>query len=558
MALIFEIYFVAMNKFYSVIFLVLIFPALLLGQEGFDLQTQKQLDETIRNSSLYIKEKEDKLHALKAKETKKMTNDSRYLLYKDLASEYRPFKSDSALFYAKQALNIANGLNDSFLIAESQLTLASIYNTNGMYKESNEILETLHSNQLPESLRVFYYGVSAELYRYMDAFASDKELRNYYNKQRILYQDSLLQISDPADLNTKLVKADRMVDQGRIDEAILLLTNIQQKMTPSDRSYALTSNALSKAYKEQGNLSKEKEALALSAISDIKNAVKENTSLGTLALQLYKEGQLDEAYNYIRFALDDALVSDSKLRSIEILRILPEIDKAYKEQSEADKRKLLIFFIIVSVLSVFLLASFFYILLQKKKLVSANEKIFDFNEELKKLNADLIIKNREVSEVNTKLSQLNHIQGGYIAKYLKLCSVYIGKMDDFRRSLLKKATSENTKELITVLKSKEWLDDELKSFYNDFDKAFLDLYPNFVESFNNLLMDDEQIELKHGELLNTEIRIFALIRLGITESSQIADFLRYSVTTIYNYRTKMRNRSKGPREEFEKEVMMLQ
>lgn len=546
-----------MNKFYSIIIFVSVFLPL-AAQQGFDQQTQKQLDEAIRNSNLYIKEKEDKLRTLKLKENNKLNPENKYLLFKDLASEYRPFKSDSALFYAKQALNTANALKNSFLIAESQLTLASIYNTNGMYKESYEILSSLHSKDLPESLKVFYYGVSAELYRYMDAFASDKDLRSYYNKQRMVYQDSLLSISDPADLNTKLVKADRMVDQGQINEAIVLLTDIQKGMTPADRNYALTSNALSKAYKLQGNIPMEKEALALSAISDIRNAVKENTSLGTLALQLYKEGDLVEAYNYIRFALDDALVSDSKLRSIEILRILPEIDKAYKEQSEADKRKLMMFFIIVSVLSIFLLASFFYILLQKKKLVIANERIFDFNEELKKLNTDLLLKNSEVSEVNTKLSQLNHIQGGYIAKYLKLCSVYIGKMDDFRRSLLKKASAENTKELIQILKSKEWLDDELKAFYNDFDRAFLDLYPNFVESFNNLLADDEKIEIKQGELLNTELRIFALIRLGITESSQIADFLRYSVTTIYNYRTKMRNRSKGPREEFEKEVMLLQ
>lgn len=546
-----------MNKFYSIIIFVSVFLPL-AAQQGFDQQTQKLLDEAIRNSNLYIKEKEDKLRTLKLKENNKLNPENKYLLFKDLASEYRPFKSDSALFYAKQALNTANALKNSFLIAESQLTLASIYNTNGMYKESYEILSSLHSKDLPEPLKVFYYGVSAELYRYMDAFASDKDLRSYYNKQRMVYQDSLLSISDPADLNTKLVKADRMVDKGQINEAIVLLTDIQKGMTPADRNYALTSNALSKAYKLQGNIPMEKEALALSAISDIRNAVKENTSLGTLALQLYKEGDLVEAYNYIRFALDDALVSDSKLRSIEILRILPEIDKAYKEQSEADKRKLMMFFIIVSVLSIFLLASFFYILLQKKKLVIANERIFDFNEELKKLNADLLLKNSEVSEVNTKLSQLNHIQGGYIAKYLKLCSVYIGKMDDFRRSLLKKASAENTKELIQILKSKEWLDDELKAFYNDFDRAFLDLYPNFVESFNNLLADDEKIEIKQGELLNTELRIFALIRLGITESSQIADFLRYSVTTIYNYRTKMRNRSKGPREEFEKEVMLLQ
>ena len=87
-----------------------------------------------------------------------------------------------------------------------------------------------------------------------------------------------------------------------------------------------------------------------------------------------------------------------------------------------------------------------------------------------------------------------------------------------------------------------------------FDKAFLKLYPKFVEQFNGLLREDARIELKKGKLLNTELRIFALIRLGITQSSDIASMLRYSVNTIYNYRAQIKNSALGDRDNFEERI----
>lgn len=530
----------------------------LFAKNGLPDHLNTGLNNAIASNNKYVQKREQRITLLKELAGRSVTDSEHYRLNKELTNEYRAFKSDSALTYALQASDIAKRIGNTDLEAEATLTLASIYNVSGMYKESSDLLKRIDPDQLPLFLKQAYFGVCAELYRYMSSFAKDNRLRSLYNERRMLYQDSLIAISNPEELNTVLVKADRLVDENKIDDAIQLVMAAQTKLSPDDRNFALTSYSLANAYGKLGDKDKQKEYLALSALSDIKNAVKENTSLSTLALQLYEEGDLTEAYNYIRFALDDALISDAKLRSIEILRILPEIDKAYKENAERQARLQKIFFIIVSVLALILVFSFGYIWLQKRKLQKANSQINDINDQLNRLNADLINTNQKVSDVNQKLAVSNQVQGEYIAKYLKLCSGYIGKIDDYRRMLLKKTTgTEVPRELLNILKSKEIVDEELKSFYVDFDKAFLDLYPDFVAQFNNLLEDDERIELKPGELLNTEIRIFALIRLGITESSQIAEFLRYSVTTIYNYRTKMRNKAKGVRDEFEKEVMQI-
>ncbi|MGL4331248.1 MAG: DUF6377 domain-containing protein [Bacteroidales bacterium] len=542
-----------------ILFSLYILSSPLIAQGGLPEHLRNDLEKTISNNQEYVHKREHRITVLKDLSDKSVTDSEHYRINKELTNEYRAYKSDSALTYALQALALAKRIGNYDLEVEATLTLASIYNVSGMYKESSDLLKQIHPDTLPLSLKQAYLGVYAELYRYMASFAKDGKMKLLYDNKRMAYQDSLIAVSDPTDLNTVLVKADRLVDENKINDAIQLVLQSQSKLSPDDRSFALTSYSLANAYGKLGNKEKQKEYLALSALSDIKNAVKENMSLSTLALQLYEEGHLNEAYNYIRFALDDALISDAKLRSIEILRILPMIDNAYKQNAERQAKIQRIFFIIVSVLALVLVFLFLFILRQKRKLQYANNRIHEINDQLNNLNNDLKETNSKVSDANLKLAQANQIQGEYIAKYLKLCSQYIGKIDDYRRMLLKKATgtTDTPKEILQLLKSKDIVDEELKSFYVDFDKAFLDLYPDFVEQFNNLLQDDEQIELKPGELLNTEIRIFALIRLGINESSQIAEFLRYSVTTIYNYRTKMRNKARGVRDDFEKEVLLI-
>ena len=193
----------------------------------------------------------------------------------------------------------------------------------------------------------------------------------------------------------------------------------------------------------------------------------------------------------------------------------------------------------------------------RKELYHTNLRLNELNEDLQRTVDQLNDTNKKMSDINDELSESNEIKETYIGHFLDLCSTYIDKLEKYRSTLNKKAVERKLEELFRMLKSHEMIDQELKELYSLFDNIFLHLYPNFVEEFNSLLVEEERFNLKPDELLNTELRIFALIRLGITDSSRIANFLRYSANTIYNYRTRVRNKAAVPRDKFESFVMKI-
>ena len=211
----------------------------------------------------------------------------------------------------------------------------------------------------------------------------------------------------------------------------------------------------------------------------------------------------------------------------------------------------------ISMLSFFLLLAIFYVYKQMKRLAVARKEVIDTNKRLKELNEELHLSMHKLKEANHSIAENSYLKEEYIGRYMDQCSVYLEKMDNYRRSLGKIAATGNVEELYKNIKSSKFIEGELKEFYANFDNTFLQMFPTFVEDFNALLTNDEQISLKAGERMNTELRIFALIRLGITDSVKIAQFLRYSVTTIYNYRTKVRNKAAGDRDLLEQEVMTI-
>ena len=192
-----------------------------------------------------------------------------------------------------------------------------------------------------------------------------------------------------------------------------------------------------------------------------------------------------------------------------------------------------------------------------KRLARIRKELYKTNTKLNELNTNLQSSNSLLLTVNTELSDANRIKETYIGHFLDLCSTYISKLEKYQNTLNKKAVEKKLDELYKMLKSSEMIDNELKELYENFDNIFLHLYPNFFEELNSLLVEEERFELKQNELLNTELRILALIRLGITDSSKIASFLHYSANTIYNYRTRVRNKAAVPREEFESLVIKI-
>jgi hypothetical protein len=237
--------------------------------------------------------------------------------------------------------------------------------------------------------------------------------------------------------------------------------------------------------------------------------------------------------------------------------MLPIINEAYEHKNETNRTQLVVFLISVSILSLFLIGVLILLFKQMKKLANAQKTISLANSKLSVLNKELKEINQRLNQTNATLAEASLLKEIYIGRYMDQCSDYIAKLEEYSRKLSVMATAGKMNELVKAVKSNTYIEKELKAFYTNFDQTFLELFPTFIEEFSSLLTDKEAVHLKQGELLNTELRIFALIRLGIKDSTKIAEFLRYSVSTIYNYRSQLKNKSLGPREEFESKVMLI-
>ena len=542
-------------KIAIVISICALFPVLLFGNNDMD-SLLKVLDKTVDNFQVYSNQKEEKLNQLKDLLRYTSTDLQKFAICGQLYDEYRSYKSDSALTYARKKLKIAENLNNKQNLTNARLNLAAIMGINGLYKEAMDILSLINISEAPE-LKAYYFHIYRTVYGYMADYAVSSQEKSRYDYLTAAYRDSLLVVNPPNSATHLMVKSDQLIVKKQFDEALKLLLNYYPSIKGDIHTRAILAYSISAAYRGKNERKNEKHWLAISAIYDIQSATKEYISLRRLAFILYEDGDVDRAYKYIRRSLEDALFCNARLRTYEISQMLPIIDKAYQMQTEARQKQLVISLISISILSIFLLIAIFFVYRQMRKLSSARKDLSNANEQLNILNHELSATNIQLKSANDTLVEANLIKEEYIGRYMDQCSVYIDKLDGYRRLLNKTAAAGKIQDLLTAIKSKQFIEDELKSFYTNFDSTFLQLFPTFVEEFNNMLVDNDETQLKHGELLNTELRIFALIRLGINDSVKISHFLRYSLSTIYNYRTKLRNKAVGPRNEFEDRVMQI-
>lgn len=531
--------------------LLLFFPFLLFAGDNTD-RLLNELDAVIKNRHEYGEKKEAHIAELKKLLASTTSDEQRYGFCGRLFDEYRAYNMDSSHVYAKRKLELARRLGKQDYLDDAAMNMAEFMGTTGMYKEALEILGKIDRTILADYLVTYYYHLYRTIYGLMgDYSVTDKEKTEYYRKTD-LYRDSLLLINTNDSLNYTLIKADQLIVHARYDEAITLLSAYYHKPSSGEHARALLAYTLSEGYRLKGDKAAEKKYLTISALADLKSAVKEYVSLRKLAQLIYEEGDVDRAYNYLKCSLEDATLCNARLRTLEISQVFPIIDKAYRLKTEKQQREMKISLISISLLSVFLLVAIFFVYRQMKKVAIARREVVAANARLQELNEELHQSNEQLKEMNHMLSETSYIKEEYIGRYMDQCSAYLEKMDLYRRSLNKIAASGKVDELYKEIKSSQFIENELKEFYSNFDNTFLQLFPHFVEDFNALLT--EPLQPKPGELLNTELRIFALIRLGITDSTKIAQFLRYSVTTIYNYRTRIRNKALGERDNFENKV----
>lgn len=516
-----------------------------------------KLDQAIKERPIYMEQKELKLVELKRLLHRQIPDEERFAILGTLLDEYRSFNTDSALHMAEEREQIAIRLGNREYIDNARMNKADVLGMTGMYKEVMDLMRNIHIDRLPVDIHPYYYHIYRTVYGLMADYAVTAYEKKLYTELTDKYRDSLLLVNKDNLLIHTLIQSDQYNVRNEYDKAIRLLTDYLALQKDYEYDVAICAYTLSESYRLKGDKEKEKEYLIVSAMADMKTAVREYISLRKLAVLLYQEGDIERAYSYVKICMEDAAACNARLRKLEILEIFPIINDAYQQKTEKQQEQMKWALVSISLLSLFLLLAIFYVYKQMKKVAAARREVIDANKRLKELNDELHLSNAQLKEANHSIAENSYLKEEYIGRYMDQCSVYLEKMDNYRRSLGKIAATGNVEELYKNIKSSKFIEGELKEFYTNFDNTFLQLFPTFVEDFNALLADDEQISLKAGERMNTELRIFALIRLGITDSVKIAQFLRYSVTTIYNYRTKVRNKAAGDRDLLEQEVMTI-
>ncbi len=516
-----------------------------------------KLDQAIKERPIYMEQKELKLAELKRQLHRQIPDEERFAILGTLLDEYRSFNTDSALHMAEEREQIAIRLGNREYIDNARMNKADVLGMTGMYKEVMDLMRNIHIDRLSVDIHPYYYHIYRTVYGLMADYAVTAYEKKLYTELTDKYRDSLLLVNKDNLLIHTLIQSDQYNVRNEYDKAIRLLTDYLALQKDYEHDVAICAYTLSESYRLKGDKEEEKEYLIVSAMADMKTAVREYISLRKLAVLLYQEGDIERAYSYVKICMEDAAACNARLRKLEILEIFPIINDAYQQKTEKQQEQMKWALVSISLLSLFLLLAIFYVYKQMKKVAAARREVIDANKRLKELNDELHLSNAQLKEANHSIAENSYLKEEYIGRYMDQCSVYLEKMDNYRRSLGKIAATGNVEELYKNIKSSKFIEGELKEFYTNFDNTFLQLFPTFVEDFNALLADDEQISLKAGERMNTELRIFALIRLGITDSVKIAQFLRYSVTTIYNYRTKVRNKAAGDRDLLEQEVMTI-
>lgn len=513
----------------------------------------KELNEAIKNKQHYVKIKEERIGNFKKIKSDNLTKEQEYNYNKTLYFEYQKLNSDSAIQYVKKNLKLAEELQDKELFNLAQLQLVTLYSSSGKYRESEAILKSINKKQLATSLIPNYYISYREFFEHYAANSYSVE----YRKQIGKYRDSLLGVLNPNTLDYQINRIQQDIFNKKFDGPKKQLFALLDKTKEESPQYAMITYLLGKIGEATHDLEARKRYYALSATSDIKNANKDNASLQELALVFYEIGDVDMAYKLTQSAIEDALYCNVQFRTLLMSEVYSIINTVYLEREAQRKSELQIYLLCISLLSLFLIVAVIYVYIQMKKVSRIRSELYETSQKLAELNKDITETNSQLQESNLQLSESNLVKEEYIAHFFSLCSTYINKLENYRIILNKKATAKQFDEIYKILKSTTLVDNELEELYKNFDIIFLNLYPTFVKDFNALLIPEEQIVLKQNELLNTELRIFALIRLGITDSVKIAAFLRYSLSTIYNYRTRARNKAAVSRNDFEEKVMKI-
>ena len=529
------------------------------------------LDIAIAETPKYIESKESRIAELKGRLHKSSDKKESYELSYSLYQEYMPYINDSAIVYLQTCISLSKQLGERSRAAGCRALLALQCSNTGMFDEAQAILQEVNITNIDSMALGRYYEACRHVFGELAYYSRVPGQRELYTDKANEYKQLMYATLPPDDNSVLCMHEQDEQNAGNLEKSMSINDHWLNKVEYGSHPFALTALYRYLEYKAKGDSIEMMRWVIESALADIRNCVMNQGSMWEICNQLMVHGDIDRASRYINFASDCAGRFGSRVRNWQIQPLLLSIDRAYRDENERAKNQLRFFVGAISILALSLIASLFYVNRQRKRLGAARDELHDKNDQLSEsnnqlsglnsqlstLNTQLTAKNLQLSQLNQRIAEAGRIKEEYVGRFMRLCSLYIDKMDQFRKRVNKMVKNHEYQDLYNMTRSQEFKDKELEELYDSFDAAFLHLFPDFVEKFNALLIPEERITLQKGERMNTSLRIFALIRLGIEDSSKIAEFLHYSVNTIYNYRARIKNGAISERERFEENVKKI-
>ena len=522
-------------------------------------QLRQKLDNLLEQRNALIDNKNKDINRLKKNLTTSENMLKRLQTYEQLYEEYYVFQFDSAMTYLNKGIKLAKETQNTYYYNSNTISKAELLSIGGLYNEAIHEIEQVDTTVLDKAQHFEYYFSLFRIHTYWADFCNDK---TYTPTHRLKAQEYLKKAMPFCD------ETDKTYEYYLGEYAVFVLNNPQaarahyikaiKQLPQNSRFYAMSCFALSGSYGNEGNTEKQEEFLLLSSIADIENCTMENFALQNLAMYIFEHNkdELDLAQQYIQTALEDAHFYNNRLRIIEISSKLPVIVSSYQQTLNQRNKVQMTAIIAISLLLLFLLSAVFYIVKQTKRLSLQQQELQKNNNQLSELNRQQKELNMQLHGLNALLVDTNSKRERLAKLYIDLCAKYIARLKKQQTLVKRKIKANQTTELLSQLSSERLSEEDAATFLSRFDKAFLDLYPDFTEELNSLLLPEGQIQNKSTDELTTEQRIMALIRLGVKESAEIADLLFYSPQTIYNYRSVLKGKAIN-KETFEEEVMKL-
>lgn len=521
--------------------------------KGDNNQLYKQLDAALAQRAHYVELKEKSLNEIKQGAKYVTSNEDKLKLYEQLANEYKAYEYDSAMTYVNKGLILAQKSNNIFFNKRFQLSQTRLLITRGFYAEAKEILQKIEPKEEPRDYQFLYYYTMYGLYNNWSTYCENNEFSKNYDLKKVEYLKKAIELSPKKDAFYYYLMGELYYfsNHPNNNKTIQYYKKALSMEKTNSRLHAMTAFALSEIYQKANNLELMEHYLLVAAISDVTSATKENVALQNIALFIYKHKtrSLNKAQEYINLSLEDAYAYNNRLRRIEILSKLQLITNAYTDDIKTTNRLLNIALLVIILLLLGVGISSLFIRKKNRLLKQKKDEITATSAKMEILNGQLHLINDELKDTNLKRERL-------VKVYIDLCYKNIERNSKLRTLAVRKIKANQSKELLSLLSSSTNTEKENKEFLTEFDKAFLSLYPTFVSELNQQLTESAHIQLKENGEMPPILRVCALLRLGITESSKIAGILSYSPQTVYNYRSILKNNAID-KEHFEENVLKL-